>query len=398
MPYYIGFEKTEEEEKVYGRKLSEEDDLERKVERSSLYYTDKEVFISEKRAEEIKKRYQTVVVQEFGDSYHLTEEERKQEERYYEAKLIAENVLHKIKRLDKYVTAMRAVLKAAQFIANDNGVYPPAEFMNKWLNGKIIIDGLEIPKYTGKDKKRINWNYITEFILSDKDVNELRKRDVEPMDDSEIEDATKRLFAPGELEEWTRPLTPEEESARRKAYIVGKCVTPLTKKERRQLMKDNPSLILEMKEIRKKEKSLQLMNGQYRVEMNKDDFTYIDRYDRERGFEKEKEPPIFNGSFGNKKDMRKYEYDVRQYEKYHTYEMYDGTLMTKAEIQELELKESLAEEGWNIRKLFVREKEEKVRKLVKVGRKNEKKLKKALMKSNARNKKRQRKRRRFLSS
>ena len=390
MPF-IGFEGTEEEEKIYGEKISEVE-RERIEDPGGTKYVDKEIYISDKRKAEIMAKYQTVIVQEFGDFYHLTDEERMKREKYYEAHAIAKNVRSKIKRLDLYVSAMRRVLECVEYIAEDNGIYDPEEFKLRWMKGKIVIDGVHIPKYTGKDKKRINWDYVAKFILSDRDPDEIIAKDVDHLDEDQIEDEAKILFRPGELEEMVRPRTEEEMSARRRKLLTDDAIRPLTKKEIRRVSKDNPSLILAMKEIKRKEDSLSSLNRSgYGIQY--DDMERVDNYSPYKvRNDDDGEMPEFHGSFAKKSDVRKYEYDLRQYEKHHTFELYAGKMMTPAEIQELELKDKLAEEGWNIRKLFSSEKESRLREMTKINLKKEKKIKKSIMKMNQRNKKRRQRR------
>ena len=220
---YIGMEDPELQQEVQfdedGNPISNHGDGYDEEQKEKI--RNKTVYIPEKRIEQFKADYDCVVVMDFGDEYHLSEEEREEKNRFYKAFRKFSKYKHKYRKLDEYVEAMREALKCLDFVAENNGVYSPEEFKKLFFRDKIYINGLVFPKYSGKNKKNISWDYVTEFILSDRDPKEiLPSKEENFYSEDELEELEGRLFDEGELDRITRELTPEEITEQNKFYDV----------------------------------------------------------------------------------------------------------------------------------------------------------------------------------
>lgn len=349
----------------------------------------KPVYVSPEREKKILDSYNDVVVQEFGDEYHLPEEELRRRNMYYDAFIEISHMKNKFRRLSEYVLAMRKVLNCLEVVAQNNGVYDPEDFKNRWASGKIKVYGLDIPKYIGKDKRRISWKYISEFILSDKDPSELMKKEAEHIDsEEEMAMAKEELFDPGELEAMTKPYTKEEMEEKRHLFLTRKTenvVLPMSNKEMKLISKENPVLVLNMKDIRKRERQSLITQNAFVSDMTYSDMEDISSYDRKHMFVSREKEPEFTGSIMKKKDVDIYLYNMDRYYGQHTKELYSGKMMTPDEIRSLKLKEELQKDGWNIRKLYGnKEKIKRIKEAERMDRKKRNRLKKRLLKMNER--------------
>ena len=134
----------------------------------------REVYIPPEEKERLLEMYTHVVVQDFEDEYHMSHEEREKMKEHYEKFFrLKKGFTKKIRKLDKYVEACRLCMDIIRDTAESNGIYDPDEFVNMVLRGQASINGLNFPKFQGKGKKLINWEYVAEFIYDkDKDIRE----------------------------------------------------------------------------------------------------------------------------------------------------------------------------------------------------------------------------------
>ena len=135
----------------------------------------REVYIPPEELDELRELYSKVIVQDFEDEYHMSKEERESlQKRFSKFFRLKRNFAKKIRRLDKYIEACRLVFEIINDTAEENGVMDKDVFITDVLRGKITIEGLTIPKYVGKGKKTLNWDYIMEYIIDPtRDVKEL---------------------------------------------------------------------------------------------------------------------------------------------------------------------------------------------------------------------------------
>ena len=128
-----------------------EDDLAKKRKESGQHFVDfsshKEVFLPERRKQQLLQQYDCVVVNDFGDDYHLSDEERAEKNQFYNVFKELRKYKHVYRKIPEYITVMRKMLEALDIIAESNGVFPPEKFKKMFLRGEIEICGLTFPKY-----------------------------------------------------------------------------------------------------------------------------------------------------------------------------------------------------------------------------------------------------------
>lgn len=347
----------------------------------------KSVYLSPKRLEAIKSEYDCVVVHEFGDEYHLSDEERQAKNRYYNTFKVLKKAKRTYRKIDEYVKVMRDALTCLDAVAQNNGLYSPEEFKKLYFRDKIYINGLKLPKYKGRDRKDLSWEYIAEFILSGNDPKELLKNKNDTiLTEEEIEDQKYLLFTPEEYQKIMESISDESKADELKYFDTDEdsqdgtnVVVALSDKESKKIIKGHPEILNAIKEIKRSRKSTDNLRS-YAYELTADDIEMIEDYDRRHGYVvSSSEIPKFKGNLMNDKDYKLYMQSLDQYEDDNIKENYHGRLKTIGEIKELELKAVLEESGWNIRALYNnREKEKKLAKANKEDAKRMKKLKRQL--------------------
>lgn len=349
-----------------------------------------DVYIPQRRIEEMKKEFDCVVVHEYGDEYHLTEEERRAKNRFYEAFKIFRKCKHNYRKLDEYVSAMREALKCLEFVANENGVYDPEEFKKLFLKGKIFVNGLKFPKFKGREKKDISWDYLTEFILSDADPIEIlpKKHEEELITEEDFRIHETLLFDKDELEKILTPLPEEDQKEQLKFFDVdedkqdGKnknVVVFLDRKGTKKIMKSQPELLYTLKEAKRQNRSIDNLD-RLAYDLTSDDIEEISANDQRYHYSSKSDMPEFKGDIMNDKDFYKYFDSLEEFEDTQIKENYAGKLKTKEQIRELELKKQLESDGWNMRNLYDnQEKEARLKKAAKRDKKRERELKKKLI-------------------
>ena len=356
-----------------------------------------DVYVSEARLEDIKRQYSMgVVVNNYGDDYHISEEQRQKNNQYYEVYKPLKRAKRKYRKIDEWIKVMRQYMAAIKVIAENNSRYTPDQFMKKYSEGKIKIYGLTFPKYVGKDKKDINWEYIwTEFIGTNRDPSEL----INPPEliDPTSEDMRKRLFTDEEYARITAPMSDEEKY--RITHIVFdedrdsvegvNVVLPANKKLTKEFVKKFPEITGLVKLSKRREASSRGINS-FIHDMTMDDIEFFERYDRKHNVQmKNGDEPVFNGDMSSK-NVNRYLYEMEEYLNSHQKIFYDGRMRTRDEIQEIQTNAFLYEMGYNVRNCFNnREEEERLKKILKRDKKAEKKLKRRLTAISERKKARQ---------
>lgn len=381
--------------------IYDEDSLEEQEERHGdrfNYEKRKSVYISPARLESLKKEYDCVVIHDFGDEYHLSEEEREAKNKYYNTFKALRKAKKNYRKLDEFVSVVRSALKCLDEVANNNGMYEPEEFKKLYFRGKIFINGLSFPKYKGKDRKDISWEYLTEFILSDRDSKEIlpeKHENQEILTNDEILSEADKLFTKEELSEIMKAPTEKEQYERLQYFDIDtdsqddkNIVVFLDKNDSRKIIKSQPELLYQIKEIKRNMKSSEHLKS-FAYDLTLDDIEKIEAYDQKHNYTSSSDIPKFTGDISNSKQYHKYMRQLEEYEDNCIKENYNGRMKTRSEIRELELKSLLEENGWNIRSIYNnKEKEKKLKKALKQDRKREKKLKKQLMELQTRNKRR----------
>lgn len=340
--------------------------------------------------EEMKKVYDVVCVNDYNDEYHMSEEERKQKSKYYEVFSQLSRCKRKFRKLNEFVKVYRIALKCLKEVANNNGIYDPEDFIVKVLRGDIEVYGLQFPKYIGKDKKDINWKYISDYI-TDETMN---PEDLSKNQDSELDDLTKkelseRIFSPDELslitelakrdedEDIETKFFDEHDESQENTVFMGK------KNEIKKFIKMSPEILKGLNEaLREHKKSMQQDNrlNSFVFEMTEDDYAYIESMDKEYGYHSDSDIPVFKGDISKRKDYKKYLMALEIYDNERIKYNYNGKMRTLEEIKEIQLKEALERDGWNMRALYrEKDREKKLKKAYKEDKKREEALRKKLV-------------------
>ena len=130
----IGFD---DEEVLEENENDSENDLEKKRKASGQHFVDfsshKEVFLPERRKQQLLQQYDCVVVNDFGDDYHLSDEERSEKNQFYNVFKELRKYKHTYRKLPEYITVMRKMIDALDILAESNGVFPPEKIKKMFL-------------------------------------------------------------------------------------------------------------------------------------------------------------------------------------------------------------------------------------------------------------------------
>lgn len=346
--------------------------------------------LRKEREEKFKLEFQEVVVNDFGDEYHLSEEERREKNKYYEVFKEYSKLRHKFRKLPDFIRAMREALKCLDFVAQNNKVYDPDKFKKLFFRGKIWVGGLVLPEFKGKERKSISWEYLAEYIFSDEPAEDfLKEPDREIHTKEELDDMFERFFSDEEKEKILKSVNNEEIDYNYlyKPYDEDDDDRPiareLTKKEMKKTFKVMPELQNILKDYsdrnRKRYNNTASMSG-FISNMLSEDIESITNYDAEYGYKELSKMPKFKGDLMNDKDYYKYMAELEEWEKTQVKVDYHGKLRTQEEIDEIELRHKLENHGWNLRNLFGnKEKLKRMKKAQKDEKRRTEKLKQKLI-------------------
>lgn len=393
----IGFDDQIQRPDGEEKKLSGEETL--KITKS-IDDARKNLYLSPERLAKMEATYGVAIVHDFGDEYHLTDEEREAQNNYYKLFARLNKCKRKYRKINEFVDCARISLQCLQAVADNNTVYKPDEFMRLVLKGKITVNGWFYPKYNGKDRKQLSWDYLTEFILGDQPSEMLLKQkssDMEFLTPDELEEEAKILFDPEEYEYILQAPT-EDEIFNQEIRVIdtddeyidinSKVAVFSNKDETKEFTKEAPEILILAKDIRREMKSNEQL-GRYVSDIRMDDIEAIEAYDNKHCIVSDSDMPVFTGDITNSKDYHKYMRALEMYEDTQIKQNYAGKMRTQEEIREIQLKEALESAGWNIRVLYDNQlKEKKLEKARKADKKREKKLKEQLTKVQNRSKRR----------
>lgn len=342
----------------------------------------REVYIPPEEQERLLEMYTHAIVQDFEDEYHMSHEERdRMREKYEKFFRLKRGFTKKIRKLDKYVEACRLCMDIIKDTAESNGIYDPDKFTHMVLTGQASINGLNFPKFQGKGKKQINWEYVAEFILDpSKDIRELVSRD--ELSDERMQLDADTVFGDGELDEIIKPLTEKEIKERRSSIfdpddLGGECAQYISKKDRKNLIKIFPGYVKLMKTV-KKSASDSRKNAKI-WQLDQDQLQFIEEYDAKIRGKKSSAVPEFHGEANKQSDVDAYLYAMEQYEEETTLVEFNGRWITKEELHDIEYKKLLEDSGWNLRNLYDnKEREKKLAKAKESDKKRVRQLKKML--------------------
>lgn len=357
--------------------------------------------LKKEREDMIKQEFSQIVVHEFGDEYHMSDEERKKKFKYYDAFKSFSKFKHKFRKFPDYIKAMREALKCLDLVAQDNFVYSPDKFKKLFFKGKIWIKGLVLPEFKGAGRRSVDTEYLLDYILSDAPAEDfLKKDDHEVYTKEELDDAFEELFSKEDQEAIDRAIAKSKNDeddfycVPSSSYSAGEdipdnLIVPISKKEMKKSIKVLPDLGNLFKEIEKRGKKNKMCMGGYISNMLMEDFDNFDEYDTSREIILSKMPK-FKGDMTNDDDYYRYLAKLDEWERTQIKKPYNGKLKTQEEIDAIELKKALENHNWDIRNLFGnKERAKKLEKLRKEQLRKEKETKKKLIKLQEARKRRQ---------
>lgn len=379
MPY-IGFDKPTQEstEEEIEKREKEINERQQKVEKEVIS-------LSKRKIESLREIYSEVVVHDYGDDYHKSEEELREQNIFYEKFGMLNGRKRNFAKLTDYINATRQSVEFVLAVADRQTFYPKEEFLRLWSKDKIKINGFQMPRYTGKDKKRISKEALAEFILSDEPADEFLKPAERIIIDSveTLEQQRMRLFTEEEFDEIMSTVQFEEtledttiiDTAREETYINLPVATYISQKDYKRLSEENPGFALTVKDtIRDNRGQLSYRDELYR-DMQEDDLEVLSKYEKAYRYKSSSDIPRFKGSLMNTSDYQKYMRKLDNWVMENTRVTVNGKSYTREEANQIHIKELLESNGWNILKLWnCRDKEKKVKKYLKDMRRREEQL------------------------
>ena len=348
------------------------------------YYSKQRKF-SEAEIKAMESSLNEICLNDFSDEYNLTTEERFANAE--EARIITamSKTKRKCNNVVDFVIAMRYRLDAINYIAETNGVYDPDKFLKLVAKGEIILTGISIPKYTGKNRKHINWDYIFEFITDrDKDPNELREHEKDTVYESgEID--VRNLFSEAQYKNLVETEYSEDEGVEVDLFIP-------TPKNMKRLVNDLPNVhYAAMDYISSIKKRIRggYVFGDLSAREEMESIQLLDNRDiRNSGVT----PPTFEGNFEDRKDVDVF---MREYNDWYidnTYTNQNGATMTLREANLVAVRKLIEEGGLDPKKLRAFSKYFKTeKKLRKKAAKKNSSIKERIKDSQIRGKKRKKK-------
>lgn len=316
----------------------------------------REVYIPPEELEQLHDLYSKVIVQDFEDDYHMSKEERENmRERYSKFFRLKRHYAKKIRRLDKYIEACRLTFEIINDTAEENGVMDKDEFITDVLKGKIIIEGLTIPKYVGKGKKTLNWDYILQFVIDPtRDIDELIKsqQSARCQDDDELDD-----ISIDSIDEQTYQVLADQidnNDTVIKGFYDGSdgegFATIESDSQRKKLTKVAPGYTRKLKDLYNNGKSTR--DSSYLWQLEDADTKWIREFKDEMARKNGDYKPEFTGSIMDEEAVERYLFEVDQWEMEHELVKYGQGLITKQQKAEVDLKQILEANGYNIRNLY----------------------------------------------
>lgn len=342
-------------------------------------------YIPPDKISELKEQMSCVVVHDYRDAYHLSEEERtKRYELYKYFKAVDyRSVKYKHNKLESYITSMRKCMKCLQLIADNNGFYEPEEFIKLYFKNKIVIHGFKFPRLVNRKLKRsVDPKFLTEFILSDEPVNNVASligNDVVDVDGELLdEDISERIINKDELKEIISSSSSDVSAAVENActYETGSdaipgVITSIDNATSIKVTKSFPQIVDVLLDVDKSKKKKDNLNRYAMDYMFTDkDYSKLESFNRKYRNEKSDKSklPQFSGDITNVNEYNRYLRKLEEYRDNNVYTENDyyGNKHTIAESQDTELKELLQEKGFNLREFWNNDSaEKKARRLAK---------------------------------
>lgn len=307
-----------------------------------------------------KKEMEDVIVRDYKDDFHLSDEERRKNSEYYDLFNAYHSGARKIRDIKVYIEKYREYLNIVKTIAKNNGVYDYKKFI-KWVsNGKIEIYNLNPPILTGmkrlRKRENINLKTLAKFIVSDTPADEFYgssgKEEFNLDDSRDIQSVLNQ----DEINYIKHNTT--DDKYRVEYGTIYRFLEHEPKKG------DDSNLVESVvaRDIIKKDGMLKqlLMNDKLRSSNSYngfgaffsigDEFEKISAYDSRRKKEKIKLPK-FKGSILNSKDYSEFLYEYDEWYEDNTKVELNGSIMTITEANTIMARDMLERDGYDVRKL-----------------------------------------------
>lgn len=344
----------------------------------------------ENKIKQLEELYSVVVVRDFGDEYHQTEKEKEENNELYKIFKPIRSHRSRYTNIASYVYAMRECIDFVKVLADKNRlIMDPNEFIEEVLSGKIEVSQLSFPSYKGKDRKDINWENVSKYImnpeLDPKELSEKIEINYIPVDIQENpEEHLKEYFSDDQIDaifndkdRHVSDTIAYDETIDDEPYGL---VLPASKKDVKKLMKTFPDLIRPVKNAKMREQVGDSLRD-FVFELDASAYEYIGRLDEKRGFMASDKIPQFTGNLASSKDVKKYLYQLEEFQDEHERINYNGRYITVSDYKDEILKEELSKAGWDVKNIYYNKEKEKKRKLEdKRDKKKEKRLRKELSK------------------
>lgn len=344
--------------------VDEEMSMEEKI-RASKTIADAKAsqYIPPRMLAEMEASYGEVVVHDFGDDYNLSEQEKSEKNALYKVFSKLARCKRTYRKIEEFIQVARLSMDALNAVAETNGRYDPEEFKRRVFKGKIEVQGWMFPKLAGKERKKVNFSYLADFILSGEDpslfngIVETPEEEFPP--DDVLVESCKKLFDEHDLERITH--VEDQETIRKR--VNGVIEDPTDPNQvpfdvviindeaaTKKLIKSSPEILDAVKEYRRKIKTSDQLQS-FISDIDYDDFQAISKIDA-RVSEKSSGGVEFTGSILNDDDYYEYISESDEYAYTHDLYNYEGRQKTKAEIDEAEFMRAIENAGWNVKVLF----------------------------------------------
>ena len=334
------------------------------------------------------------VVNDFNDDYNLSNEEKEKRNRYYSYQKEFIKGGYKCKDVIRYVKKARISIRWLYEIYNNipkimvneysmdfSEFFKKAksdsekirEYNKKLEDGKhvkfpdlslnINLGAWSYPKYKPrKNTIRYDEDYLEEFILTDKDPSELIPENTEPNEleitDENLDEVGTRLFGKERWEQlqqslpddeiYSRMYDPDEDDVDEHPTlaVVG------SESDAKTLLKfdDLRAVINDM--VRKETGRRRLRSCI--TDVHTDEMSYFDDHKFSKKYKKKNDElkvPLFNGDINDDDAFDNFMSEIERIEDLTYYETANGKMMRGEEIDMLELKDFLSENGWKINAL-----------------------------------------------
>ena len=321
----------------------------------------------ERKKTELLDMYQTVCVRDFGDDYHKTDAQRQDEFELYDLYKPIAAAKSKYNKLEDFIILWRHIFKFIKAMAYRNRLFmSEKKFIKGVLRKDIIITGLKFPKYSGKDKKEINWKLVSKYIQDESlDVKDLiPKNDVEYLPTDILKDPAAHLdelFTPEQIKNifyrWRKVgdrYVFDETIPERKPESKDKrwgVVRHLSKKKQKRFDKAFKELKPVFERMARNDSTNKAVRT-FSYELTKDAYDFITKLDEKRGFFTEDTPPKFDGNIMSKKSYKRYMHKLDEWEEDYSRVYYHGRYMSLGDYKEIKLRDELDAAGWNVMKIY----------------------------------------------